>query len=113
MRRAGAGQVLVALVWRADTMLERTRGLLGRSGLGADEGMLIPRCGAIHTFFMRFAIDALFLDRQGTVRKISANLVPGRMSRSSRAWSVLDLAAGQADRLGIRVGDRLLWEETQ
>ena len=64
----------------AENARERTRGLLKRDGLPAGELMLIPRCNMIHTVSMRFAIDVVFLDRHGIVKRVVRNLPPGRMA---------------------------------
>ena len=61
----------------ADNPLTRLRGLLGRRGLERGEGLLLRPAGSIHMFFMRFAIDAVFLSREGEVLKVSANVRPG------------------------------------
>jgi uncharacterized protein len=91
----------------ADRMLPRMRGLLGRRGLESGEGLLIRPAPSIHTFFMRFPIDAVFLSRDGEVMKIAANLAPWRARSCRRAFAVLELAAGEAARRGIAVGNRL------
>ena len=62
----------------AESAFERMRGLIGRDGLGSGKGMLITKCNCIHTFFMRFAIDATFLDRKGEVVKVVRNIRPWR-----------------------------------
>lgn len=62
----------------AETLFERARGLIGRSGLEPGKGMLIMKCNCIHTFFMRFSIDATFLDREDRVVKIVRNIRPWR-----------------------------------
>ena len=69
------------------------------------EGMIIERCNSIHTFFMKFPIDAVFLDSSGKILKIVAHLSPWRMSMSLWASQVLELAGGQAAALGITVGE--------
>lgn len=56
------------------------KGLLGRAGLGPDEALVITRCQSIHMFFMRFPIDVVFLDRQGAVVGIVANIRPFELS---------------------------------
>ena len=73
----------------------RTRGLIGRRGLSPGQGLLILRCNAIHTFFMRFAIDATFYDRQGRVVKMVRNIRPWRpfVWGGFRAVKVLETAA--------------------
>lgn len=62
----------------AETFLERAKGLIGRRGVPLGKGLLIPRCNAIHTFFMSFAIDAAFLDRDDNVVKVVRNIRPWR-----------------------------------
>jgi uncharacterized membrane protein (UPF0127 family) len=94
----------------ADRPLSRLRGLLGRSGLGAGEGLLIRPASAIHTLFMRFAIDVVFIDRSGVVVKVVSALRPWRLAVGRRARCVLELAAGEAAARQIRPGDVLLVE---
>ncbi len=91
----------------ADRPLRRMRGLMGRAGLGAGEGVLIRPAPAIHTAFMRFPIDALFLDDEMRVLQVVEDLAPWRIASQRRANSVLELAAGESDRLGLEVGDVL------
>lgn len=85
------------------------RGLLGRSGLDPSEGVLLRPGSSIHTFFMRFAIDAVFLDRDDRVVKIVSDVRPWRLAGARRAKAVLELAAGHAADVGLRVGDRILF----
>lgn len=63
----------------AETFAERAKGLIGRRGLPAGRGLLILKCNCIHTFFMRFAIDATFLDRENRVVRIVRNVRPWRL----------------------------------
>lgn len=91
----------------AERPLPRMRGLLGRSDLPAGDGLLLRPAGAIHTHFMRFAIDALFLDRELRVLDVRSTLRPWRMARQPGARAVLELRAGEAERRGIKVGDLL------
>lgn len=63
----------------AETLAERTKGLIGRDSLPPGTGLLIKRCNCIHTFFMRFAIDATFLDGEGRVVRIVRNIRPWRL----------------------------------
>ena len=62
----------------ARTFAERARGLIGTKSLPPDEGMLILKCNAIHTFFMSFPIDAIFLDKNDNVVKTVKNIRPWR-----------------------------------
>ncbi len=91
----------------ADTVLGRLRGLLGRGGLGRGEGILLRPAPAIHTWFMRFPIDAIFVDRDLKVLAVSEDVRPWRFARAKGAHSVIELAAGESHRLGIAIGDRL------
>ena len=91
----------------ADTTLLRSRGLLGRDSLPAGHGMLITRTASIHSHFMRFEFDAVFLDRDLTVLKLAERIPPWRMRSAKRAKRVLELAAGEIERRGIQVGDVL------
>jgi uncharacterized membrane protein (UPF0127 family) len=83
------------------------RGLLGRRSLDSDEGILLRPAGSVHTFFMRFAIDVLFLDRELVVVGIEPELRPWRTAARRGAKSVVELAAGECARRGVVVGDRL------
>ncbi|MFC0253906.1 DUF192 domain-containing protein [Massilia consociata] len=100
---APGGAERLELMMAAST-LERMRGLLGRAALGPRQGMLLPHCGMIHTFGMRYPIDVVYLDRRNRVLKVSAALAPRRMDGHWRARSVLELAAGSAAACGIRPG---------
>ena len=73
----------------------RVKGLIGRRGLPPGRGLLILRCNAIHTFFMRFAIDATFYDREDRVVKVVRNIRPWRQFvwGGFRAVKVLETAA--------------------
>jgi len=85
----------------------RLRGLLGRAGLPAGTGLLLTDCRSIHMCFMRFAIDAVFLDADLCVRKIAAALAPWRFAAADSARHVLELPAGAAATLGLEPGRRL------
>jgi uncharacterized membrane protein (UPF0127 family) len=91
----------------ADRPLPRMRGLIGRRGLPAGEGLLLSPAPAIHTAFMRFPIDALFLDRDLRVLKVVERLRPWRIASERRAHSVLELPAGESARRGVQLDDRL------
>lgn len=94
-------------VLKAEDYESRSRGLLGRSSMEAGEGLWIVPCPMIHTFFMKFAIDVLFLDKTLKVVRVIENLKPWRLSPWVwSARSVLELPAG-ALAGGVSVGDRL------
>lgn len=92
----------------ADTALMRMKGLLGRRDLPSGEGILLKPASSVHMAFMRFAIDAVFLDRELRVVKVAAGLKPWRMAGSRGAKAVLEIPAGEAARRGLSVGDRLV-----
>lgn len=84
------------------------KGLLGSRGLAPGEGLLLRPASSIHMFFMRFAIDAVFLDRDLVVRKVVPNVKPWRIAFARGARSVLEVAAGESERLGIVRGQKLV-----
>ena len=101
------GRVVCEHVLVAARPLQRMRGLLGRSELPEGEGILLRPAGSIHTFFMRFAIDAVFLDRDLVVIGIEPSLGPWRTASRRGARSVVELASGECERRDIEVGDAL------
>jgi len=105
------GAVLADRVESAHRMRDRLRGLLGRDALDRGEALAIRPCASIHTLFMRFAIDAVFLDRSGRVVRALAELRPWRATRFHlRAEQVVELPAGTLARTGTREGDELAFE---
>jgi uncharacterized protein len=84
------------------------RGLLGRKSLPSGQGILLRPASSVHTAFMRFAIDAVFLDRELRVLKVAADLRPWRTAARRKAHAVLELPAGEAARRGLEPGDRLV-----
>ena len=94
----------------ASTSGTRRKGLLGISHLDENAGLWIVPCEAVHTFWMRIPIDVVFLDRQGYVKKVRANLRSWRLAMDLRAHSVLELAAGVLEKSGTQVGDHLIFE---
>ncbi len=91
----------------ADTASTRRTGLLKTQGLASGEGMWIIPGEAIHTFFMKFPIDLIFIDRKHTIKKIRSGVAPGRISACLSAHSVLELAPGTILESKVRVGDQL------
>jgi uncharacterized membrane protein (UPF0127 family) len=107
---ATRGTTLANRGWRAAKALARMKGLLGRSGLEAGEGIHIEPCNSIHTFFMRFAIDVLFLDREGKVLRAFEALPPWRVTRVyARARSVVELPPGTLAATGTYEGDQVVF----
>lgn len=85
----------------ARSFLSRLIGLLGRRGLAPNQGLLIIPCNNVHTAFMRFAIDVVFCDRNGRIVRIEHALRPFRVAVAFQAYCCLELAAGEAKRLGL------------
>jgi uncharacterized membrane protein (UPF0127 family) len=103
------GQELATDVTVAASLPARIRGLLGRSSLPAGQGLLIKPCKGIHTFFMKFSIDVVFLDRDNRVVALYRSLEPNRLTRvSGKAHSVLELPAGTLD-AHVAVGDGIVF----
>ena len=73
---------------------KRTKGLLGRKGLARGEGMWIVPCESVHTFFMHFPIDLVYIDRKQRVKKVRNRVPPWRLSACLSAHSILELPAG-------------------
>lgn len=101
-------QTLVPKLEVADTLWTRMRGLLGRSQLPPDEALWIRASGSVHTFFMKFAIDLVFVNHDLVVTKIVSNVHPFRFVwKGWSANSVIELQAGFLEKNPIRVGDKL------
>jgi uncharacterized membrane protein (UPF0127 family) len=98
------GTVVCERCLLAETAPARLRGLLGRDGLASGEGMLLRPAASIHTAFMRFAIDAVFLDGANRVVKVASALRPWRAAACAGARAVLELPAGEAEKRGLRPG---------
>jgi uncharacterized membrane protein (UPF0127 family) len=85
----------------------RRQGLLGRSQLAQDTALILAPCSAIHTFFMRFPIDVLFVDEHGRILRISRALKPWRLAWAWSAFAVLELQANALSRSDTREEDVL------
>ena len=97
----------IANAWLANHYFTRLRGLLGRT-LPTGGGLLLAPCNCIHTLGMRYAIDAVYLDRTGLVLRVDDSLPAGKACKAQKgARFVLELPAGAASRQNIRVGGRL------
>lgn len=109
---ARSGAVLASDVEHARTVRARLKGLLGRDGLPPGRALMIAPCTSIHTFFMRFAIDAAFLAADGRVVRAIGGLRPWRATRVyPSAALVVELPAGVLAATGTLEGDRLRFEE--
>lgn len=101
-------QVVISEVEVAGSFWARGRGLLGRSSLSEFQALWIPRCNSIHTFFMKFSIDCVFVDRNLKVQAIYPDVKPGRLLLPVwGASSVFEMSAGVSQKMNISVGDQL------
>lgn len=93
----------------AKNFVRRLKGLLGTSGLPEKTGLLLEPCDSIHTWGMRYSIDALFLDEENRVLDIGHNLPPNTWGKRVKgARKVLEIQAGRAKQLQIQSGDEIL-----
>ena len=107
VKRSGA--VLATRASTARSLVSRMVGLLSRASLASGEGLVIERCRSIHMWFMRFPIDAVFVDGAWRVVALWKRLPPWRVTPVVwRATQVLELPAGAAEAAGVEVGDELL-----
>jgi uncharacterized protein len=107
------GEVIAGRLERAASPLLRMRGLLGRRSLEEGEGIWLEPASSIHTHFMRFPIDVLFLGSRGRVLKKVPALPPWRCAGARGAHSVLELRAGTFDRVQVDLGDRVVLEPVE
>ena len=92
----------------ASGLWARTKGLLGRSHLPLDQGLWILHCNSVHTFFMQFAIDLVFVNKKMIVVKTVKGVKPGRVTLPVlSANSVIEFADGFLDKYPIRIGEKL------
>jgi len=101
------GSMLGGRIRRADSLWTRGVGLLGRGSLAAGEGLHIVPCGSVHMFFMRFAIDVVYLDRELRVVKTVEALKPWRISVARGAKSAIELPPGAIAASRTAPGDQL------
>ena len=113
LSRVGDPEPIATAVTVADSFLARSKGLLGRNHLAQEHALWIKRCNSIHTFFMKFAIDAVFVDKKLKVVSIYQDLKPWRITRIHlKASSVFEFQAGTLAHLKtgmIKVGDQLTY----
>ncbi len=95
----------------ADTSASRNQGLLKHTGLADGEGLWIVPCEGVHSFFMKFAIDVVFINKKRVVTKIRPNMVSSRIAFSVRAHSTIELPVGMIEKSKTSPGDQLELEK--
>ena len=101
-------ELLIEQLEPAKSFWTRAKGLLGRAGLSPNEALWIEPCNNIHTHFMRFSIDCIFLDKQMRIIKIAKNVRPFRfVGPYWKSSSVIETNSGFADEKKLEVGDHL------
>ena len=113
VRNQTRNTVLAMAAEVADSSAKRRVGLLKHKKLDPGDGLWITPCESVHTFFMKFAIDLVYLDRQKRVRKVRHAVPPWRLSACLTAHSILELPAGTAKQTGTQRGDTLAIEPVQ
>jgi uncharacterized membrane protein (UPF0127 family) len=104
------GTTLASSLEVADTGPARNKGLLNRDRLAPGGGLWILPCQSVHTFFMRFPIDLVYLDARKRVKKVRSAVGPGRISCCLTAQSVIELPAGTIQQSQTQRGDTLAIE---
>jgi len=100
--------VLADKIELANSFSKRLNGLIGRSGLNKGEALILFPCNAVHTFFMKFPIDVIFLDQEAVILEVVENLKPYRFSPIIvKAKYVIELPAGHITTTGTVKGHRL------
>lgn len=97
----------------ANNFFSRFRGLMFKKSLNENQGLLITRCPSVHSFFMRFSIDVIYLDSHGVVTRCAPCLKPWRASLGRSLLNdhatahALEMSAGSIQRMHIETGSRL------
>jgi uncharacterized protein len=107
LKNATTGALVAERLEPAFDSERRRRGLLGRDGLAPDTALVIAPSNSVHTFFMRFAIDVVFVARDGRVIKVRRGVRPGRLAMALTAFAVIEMAADHAGGGRVSAGDRL------
>lgn len=105
-------RVVADKVATASRFFQRARGLLFSNPLTEGAGLWIKPCNSVHTFFMTYSIDVIFLDKNLVIVHIITNMSPWRISKIvKRAESVLELPAGTVQRFTLSKGEQLVFEK--
>jgi uncharacterized protein len=112
VRNTDRGTTLATQARLASSYWARFFGLMGRKGVDDGSGLLLTKSASIHSFFMRFRFDAIFIDRDNRVTKVVPAMRQWWIAFGGRgAKDVIELPAGVAERTGTQPGDALTFEE--
>lgn len=102
------GQVIGSRIKLAVTFWQRLKGLLGTKSLAEGQGLLLRPCSQVHTWFMGYTIDVVFLDEYGRIVGLEQNMKAGQVSpKYHKSWQVLELPSGSVEKYNLRRGDFL------
>lgn len=105
---SSGAELLIEQLDIAESFWSRGKGLLGRKNLPANEALWIKPCNNIHTFFMKFAIDCIFIDKKMEIKKLAENVVPFRfVGPFWKSHSVIELKSGFIESKKLKIGDHL------
>lgn len=108
IRNISKESIIASRAWVADSFFTRLKGLIGRKKLDEDEGLCIKPCKGVHTFFMRFSIDVVFVDKNGEVCEVVKGLKPYRVSKYISDTSyVIEFSEGMCEEINIEIGDKI------
>lgn len=93
----GSGSKLATAAELADNALGRMKGLLGRRSLGPGRALVLKPCWTVHTWFMRFALDVVFIDKDDVVLKVVRGMGPWRFAAARGASCAIEFGAGHLD----------------
>jgi len=93
----------------ASTLWNRLVGLLATPKLEKNKGLLLSPCSSVHTMWMRYPLDLVFMDKNGRVVKCVKNLLPYRTAAAKKAYYTLELPIGTIDASGVAIGNRFTW----
>lgn len=101
-------QILSHNIQVADSYLLRLRGLLFSAPLPTGNGLLLTRCNSIHMFFMTYAIDVIFLDKNMAITSLVTHIKPWRIASCKQAKHTLELGVGSIELWNLKIGERLM-----
>ena len=108
IKHGDTAELLIENLELAESLFARGKGLLGRKSLAANNALWIKPCNNIHTCFMNFAIDCIFVNKKMQIEKIVSIVKPYKfVGPYWKSSSVVETAAGLAEKWNLQVGDQL------